>query len=1157
MISAPSDNPFPGLRPFGRSDHDFFFGRSRQIRDLRAKLSEHRFTAVVGRSGDGKSSLVKAGLIPELEKEEDEDGRPRWIIEEMTPQGSPLRQLALIINRLSSRFLPEGFLPNDEFGLRRSLAVLRYSSSGLVELLDEVLHDQPEKPVLLLVDQFEEIFNFNEAAEHPEKFEEAAVFVDLILRSCQSATCPIHVILTMRSDYLGDTPRFHGLPEAMNDSQFLVPRLTRQERREVIEKPIHKKDATIAPALTQRLLNDAGDFADMLPVLQHALMRTWQIASEDWKDGDKRIVQLKHYEAAKEVSGALNEHADEVLRSLSNEQRDIARKLFMALVDFNADGREVRRIPYPRIDSLAAICGTSSEMICDVINTFNAHGRNFLMPPAGTELKDDIVVYVSHEALFRQWDKFQTWLKAEREAGRIWHAMTQVLPEPGEKIRAVTGQLAKDWIDWFESNLPLPAWTERYGGRFDDVEFMIMASKKHRRNERRRRLMFVFGAGVLVLVAAVPIALSQMDNARERREQAELKRNEVARRNSSDLAKVILNVSRRGFRESLVGPKRLSVHRQNPELSRRHDLTMSQRLALTALLEDDELVPKTPELRAAARSAFGRSAITLDLRSGFGPSDPGSFAYSLAIAPDHERLFEIAAALLPDGSSTAGPVSAYEVHTGQPIRRELAGKKVRAIATATSAIAIANPEGMIEIVDPKTLEPKGNVRFPDSSNLKGLQLQFSADGSKLAAMVPGTGLFVWQTSEINGTEAAQPAHQIPTVILMTAFALAPDGDRIATATSDRKIRIRNFGNDTAAEFQVDYVPLALSFSPDGLKLALGGNQSGAQILDLAKGEMEQVSNHNETVLDVAFSPENDNILAAATANGPVRIYYLNRPKSSDRNLANRREDHKTDSAVDLVFSANGRHLAAVYTDGTIRHWYVSPGINRKVYRNRNDETPPAWVKALMHAGQSPDRLAAYKSDGKHIFEFETDDRDRRRIRIDDAPGTEDTSSTGIALLTSKTDFEGFRGAVFERNRSRLLTLDRFLSIWEWYDPVAPEAPGFVEKLAAGLLGSSIEEKQQAIQALRSPVASFWAPGGSSIHTLAFSPDGQQVGLAGKTSISRSTGPDFAIIYDLVSTPSELMTFARKIGVKPIDRPTMCKIVWPNLSPCPVMPAEEK
>ena len=232
-------NPFVGLRPFASDEAVLFFGRREQTVELLARLHGHRFIGVVGSSGCGKSSLIHAGLIPKLKAGMLVEDRDRWLVAAMKPGGRPRRNL---LRALAAR-MPAAGGSLDEAALDE--AVAGAGVSALIELLAPAVGD--DASLLLLVDQFEEIFRFSQPGTGAGEREEAADFVSLMLALSEQRELQAYVVMTMRSDFLGDCDAFRGLPEALNRSQYLVPRLTRRQRREAIEGPVRLYRGEIAP----------------------------------------------------------------------------------------------------------------------------------------------------------------------------------------------------------------------------------------------------------------------------------------------------------------------------------------------------------------------------------------------------------------------------------------------------------------------------------------------------------------------------------------------------------------------------------------------------------------------------------------------------------------------------------------------------------------------------------------------------------------------------------------------------------------------------------------------------------------------------------------------------------------------------------------------
>jgi hypothetical protein len=251
MSSAPQKSnltqPYPGLRPFLQTEAELFFGRADQIKRMLERLEENRFLAVVGSSGSGKSSLVRAGLLPVLGQGYLLDAGTDWNFVVMRPGSDPFGNLAQEFHQT----VTDDKTGYDTSDVAFTKAALQTSPRGFLEVVEEAGLDK-RVPLLLLIDQFEETFRFRrrhavggpagegDRAVHKER-NDASAFVNLLLTTADiaaKAELPIYVVITMRSDFIGDCDVFPGLPQAISDSQFLVPRLTRSQMQEVIEKPL-------------------------------------------------------------------------------------------------------------------------------------------------------------------------------------------------------------------------------------------------------------------------------------------------------------------------------------------------------------------------------------------------------------------------------------------------------------------------------------------------------------------------------------------------------------------------------------------------------------------------------------------------------------------------------------------------------------------------------------------------------------------------------------------------------------------------------------------------------------------------------------------------------------------------------------------------------
>ncbi len=294
-----AENPFPGLRPFEEKDQRLFFGRESQVDTMIDKLAATHFLAVVGTSGSGKSSLVNCGLKPALRRGLMVSAGSSWRMVYLRPGSDPIRALAQsFVPPQGGEADPDRLFRNPRVGSFDLAdvveATLRTNRLGVVDTFDQARLDDHTN-LLVVADQFEELFryrNLRTSSGVVQSTEEDSVaFVNLLLEAAASGR-RIYVVMTMRSDFLGDCAQFFGLPEAINRSQYLVPRMTRDERRAAIEGPVKVAGAAMSPILLTRLLNDVGDNPDQLSILQHALNRTWA----RWQDeGCHGPVDLEDY----------------------------------------------------------------------------------------------------------------------------------------------------------------------------------------------------------------------------------------------------------------------------------------------------------------------------------------------------------------------------------------------------------------------------------------------------------------------------------------------------------------------------------------------------------------------------------------------------------------------------------------------------------------------------------------------------------------------------------------------------------------------------------------------------------------------------------------------------------------------------------------------
>jgi uncharacterized RDD family membrane protein YckC/energy-coupling factor transporter ATP-binding protein EcfA2 len=483
--------PYPGLRPYLQNESELFFGRSEQINKMLGRLEERHFLAVVGGSGSGKSSLVRAGLLPVLKQGYLLDVGADWKFIVMKPGGDPFNNLATELYHTHKG--EQDTYDSSEIAFIQ--AELQTSHLGLLEVIEEMGIER-DKPLLLLVDQFEEIFRFQrgqgslhlqgrDRASHKLR-NDAAAFVNLLLTTVEQAAkmeLPIYVMLTMRSDFIGACDFFPGLSQIISDSQFLVPRLTRNQMQVVIEKPIQLFGGQIEPGLVNQILNDTGTDPDQLPLMQHALMRTWfeaQIRCGD--DNEGRVLNRIDYENVGRFRKALSQHLDEAWNQLDNDQQKIAKQLFLCLCEHAGEGSFIRRMV--TLGELAAMADVTPDEVIDVVRVFQENERNFIVASSLGELNQKSVLDISHEALLRQWNRLATWIENEANSAQIYNRLvdTAILHKE-KKAQLLVDPELQIALNWKASAVPNKVWAEQYNEHFELAIDFLNESKSARDHE--------------------------------------------------------------------------------------------------------------------------------------------------------------------------------------------------------------------------------------------------------------------------------------------------------------------------------------------------------------------------------------------------------------------------------------------------------------------------------------------------------------------------------------------------------------------------------------------------------------------------------------------------------------------------------------------------
>jgi len=472
-------SPYRGLVAFQEADAPFFFGRETFTNLLEESILARRLVAViVGPSGSGKSSVVFAGLLPKLQKDE------RWLVVQIRPGGSPFLALAgALAPILEPALLGTALLLETQ----KLATALQAGELPLIRLLQRILVQDPvAERFLLVIDQFEELFTLSQDGE------ERRLFMQELLATAEKGASPrpasFRLLLTLRADFMGQALAYRPFADALQDGSLMLGPMNRAELKSAIEKPAQLQGAAFETGLVQRLLADVGDEPGNLPLLEFALTLLWERMDVGW---------MTHamYDEIGRVEGALARYADEVYAGLDAQGQTEIRRAFIQLVQPGQGTEDTRRVAIR-----AELVGVDWDLI-----QYLAGKR--LVVTARNE-GDAETVEVVHEALIRKWGHLRDWIEADR-AFRSWQEGLRTNMRQWQGTGQDDGALLR--------GAPLAQAEEWLGGRAEDLgsaeTLFIQASLEHSqkiqalRNRRRRNILIGLAVGLVLAIDSSIAAL--------------------------------------------------------------------------------------------------------------------------------------------------------------------------------------------------------------------------------------------------------------------------------------------------------------------------------------------------------------------------------------------------------------------------------------------------------------------------------------------------------------------------------------------------------------------------------------------------------------------------------------------------------------------------
>ena len=1055
--NAPPDDevpcPYRGLDVFDEEHAEFYFGRETNIERMLEKLKESRFLAVVGPSGTGKSSLVRAGLIPAL-RQGRLPGSDSWPILKLRPGARPLTDvLAPQLIRLGA-YESMGQALDD---LRRDPRTLDLAASlALADL-------PPASRLVLVIDQFEELFTLCHDPAERDPF---------LANLLHAATVPdgrCVVIITLRADFYARGAAYPELAALLADHQELVAPLDERGLRAVIVEPARKVGLRFEPHLVDRILDDVSHQPGALPLLQHALL-------ELWIERDGRVLTWAGYQKVGGVAKAIANRADKEYENLDPAQRKLAERIFLRLTEPGEGTEDTRR--QARFDELITQAA-DEEAVQRVVDRLVA--ARLLTTDTQDEAGKPGVVDVTHEALIRAWPRLQEWLADERDDLRVHRRLTEAALEweregndedllwRGARLAEATefAERRSDSLNALEGSF-VAASIALHERELAEIE------ERRRSRERAQRLILAgLSAGLILLLSFAVFAWNQRGEAQDQSAsraiavvtaeaaQAQAEAEAEAKGIAVETAQAAATeaIAARALAEDEAAAKQVAVEtaeaaateaieakqtadaeavragnaegtaqaerREAEEASQRAN---ANRLAMEAALGFDpyylsllfslEAIERDPEGRHP-RSHFPRTLQKHPKLSGF-LQDPESLAMNgnVCYVADGTRVA---------GRTAEGSVVLWDATTRQPVARLGEGQGgasfgALACSPVDSTIAVSGGEdGAIVLWDAERLEETG--RLEGGHDQIPLRLAFSPDGETLVSS-DGLEIIFWDVARgiaLSGGEAL-PADPV----VSFAYSAANGTAQFAVGTSSGEIYVTERGSDQVGD------PLSyrhggwvydLAFSADGRFLAAAGADGYLSLFNLETGENLAVSNleYRGEKLAVAFSPISP-LLVVGGRDTRIWVIDVENLTLVDRLEAGGQDVH----TGDLAFSPDGAMVASTSNSGAIALWAIE---------NRNPRIA-SWLSGFADfvpsVALSPDEriLATGTSDGR-VALWDLADRQCRAVLTPDGSSLDCQSLVDQPIDITQIEAYPFHALAFSRDGTLLATGDAAGTIRLW------------------------------------------------------------------------------------------------------------------------------
>lgn len=974
-------NPFPGLRPFGVEESHLFFGRENQVDEVLVKLSNNKFVTIMGYSGSGKSSLIYCGVIPVVYGGFMTNTGPNWNIITTRPGTSPIKNL--------SRSLILGHSQNDETESADDRAakrlvvssILRSNPNGLIETINKFKTDKAEN-TLIFIDQFEELFRYGDISQSTA--EEARLYVNLILDACRATDAPVYVAVTMRSDFVGECAKFPGLTQLINESNYLVPQMTRDQKRMAIEGPVSVGGGKISKRLMKRLLNDIGDNQDQLPILQHALMRTWDFWIKNREENEP--IDIGHYNAIGKITEALSQHANETYDELTSREKEIAEVLFKSLTEKGANNSGIRR-PV-RLGLVAELSEATLPEVIVVVDKFRETGRSFLMPPMGIELDENSIIEISHESLMRIWTRLKVWVDEEYESAQMYRRLSEAaaMYQIGRTglWRPPDLQLA---LNWQKKQRPTRAWARRYDEAFERAIVFLDTSRityeaeqknqemlQKRLLKRTKAVAVILGIAAIISILFFVYAITQSIEATKQAELAESQK-QLAIEQKEEAERQKVEADRQTERAE-AALKEAEIQKNKAERALAQAKYERARAEQNLLIAEQQRGIASSERQVALQERFIAEKATAEAKTNYEFANKllyQSVAQSMAVKSldiedknlkgllaqqakafydqydgrkydqyIYNGLYNAMADIIGPSYNTVKGLHRNSVRTltvsNDGTRFYSTGTQGKVVSSSIEnredhKVIVSNqfPNRVLDISkDDQWLALASDSSFVQVQNL------FNSTTSKIAGhkgfvndvhFLPDNMSFISSGSDrslrINKINGMNSELLMSTTSEIKSFDINQSGTYLVGGSLDGSLYLFDLNNKSEKILtKTNGSPIqSVAFSPDGKQIVFGEESGTINLFDLATNTIiKELSGQKGRISTVSFSPDGK-LLAAGSFDGSIYMWATNEIDELPIKMTD------NDSYVwDLAFTPDSKYIIAGCSDGDIRFWPTDPNI---------------------------------------------------------------------------------------------------------------------------------------------------------------------------------------------------------------------------------------